>query len=212
MDPDDIAYRKSVRNMIVVLAAIVITVFAALFIPPYVYPYHDVFQPAVSMDSPYGFTLHLKINSTSVAPGGTVLIAGWLNSTSGSLENITAANSWAPPQSSLWTKVCTSGWPIGVGVMRGHYTQDNFTLGSLIPIVLPAVDCPVPIGSPSYFILEAHSSRALVSLSGTPTVWEIQTSFTFRQNLSGYQLQPGVYTAVVADEWGDVLLTNFQVP
>lgn len=198
--------------MIVVLAAIVITIFAALFIPPYVYPYHDVFQPAVSMDSPFGFTLHMAINSTSVAPGGTILISGWLNSTSGSLENITAASAWALPQSGLWTKVCNPGWPIGVGVMSGHYSQDNYTLGSLIPNVQPAVDCPVFMGTPTYFILEAHSSKALVTLRGMPAVWDIQTTFSFRESLSGYHLQPGVYTAVMADEWGDVLTTNFHVP
>ncbi|MDG6910611.1 MAG: hypothetical protein JRN08_09600 [Nitrososphaerota archaeon] len=209
---DDVAYRKSVRNMTIVLAAIVITVFAAIFIPPYVYPYHDVFQPAVSLDSPFGFTLHLEINSTSVAPGGGVLLTGWVNSTSSSIENVTAADSWALPQSGLWGKICTSGWPIGVGMMQGHYTQDNYTLGTLVPVPRPLVVCAVYAETPRYFIFEPHSSKALVTLGGNPAIWDIQTSLSFRQYTSGYQLQPGVYTAVVADEWGDVLTTNFRVP
>lgn len=209
---DDAAYRKSVRNMSVILAAVVITVFAAIFVPPYVYPYHDVFQPAVTLDSPFGFALHLQVNSTTVSPGGSVLLTGWVNSTSSSIENITAADGWALAQGGLWGKICTSGWPIGVGVMHGHYTQDNYTLGSLIPVPRPMLSCPVQAEAPRYFLFEPHSSKALVTIGGNPAIWDVQTSLSFRQYQSGYQLQPGVYTAVVADEWGDVLTTNFRVP
>jgi len=50
MDSDDIAYRKSVRNMGLFLAAIVITIFAAIFIPPYVNPPHNAYPQSVSFD------------------------------------------------------------------------------------------------------------------------------------------------------------------
>lgn len=209
MSSDDLAYRKSVRNMTLVLAAIVITIFAAIFIPPYVNPYHDVFQPSVSLDSPFGFTLHLEVNATSPSPGSRVLLTGWLNSTSGSVENVTAADSWALNQNGLWGRICTSGWPIGLGIMRGHYTQDNYTLGTLIPLPRPLVACPLQAGAPAYFLIESHSSKALVDIGGAPQVWTIQTSYAF-----GYapnQLAAGVYTALVADEWGDILTTNFLV-
>ncbi len=209
--PDDIAYRKSVRNMSVVLAAIVLTIFASLFVPPYIYPYHETFQPAVSLNSPFGFTLHLTINSTSVPSGGSVLLTGWLNSTSSSVENVTAANAWALQQSGLWGRICTSGWPIGLGVMKGHFTQDNYTLGYLIPMPRPLVACPVYAQTPPYFLLEPHTSKALVTIGGNPALWDIHTALTFRQYI-GSGLQQGVYTAVVADEWGDVLTTNFRVP
>jgi hypothetical protein len=207
---DDLVYRRSVRNMSLVLAAIVITIFAAIFVPPYLYPQHDVFQSSVSYDSPlFGFTLHLNINTTSVPRGGVITVTGWINSTSSSIENITAANAWGTPQSRLWGRVCTTGWPIGVGVMEGHYTQDNYTLGTVIPVPQPLASCPVQPSSPQYFLLEAHSSKALVTIGGTPQVWRIQTEFTFKGFSSGYSLPPGVYTAVLADEWGDVVTTNF---
>ncbi|MDE1853409.1 MAG: hypothetical protein KGI38_06650 [Thaumarchaeota archaeon] len=221
MSSDDAAYHRSVRNMSLVLAAIVITIFAAIFVPPYVNPNHDVFQSSVSMDSPFGFTLHLTINTTSPAPGSGVLIMGWLNSTSGSVENLTTANSWALDQNGLRGKICTSGWPIGVGVMKGHYTQDNYTLGTLIPLPRPLVSCPVQAAGPSYFLLkpQPHSSQAFVEIGGVPQVWTIQTSYAFgyapNEGLPGgsgpNQLPSGVYTAVVADEWGEVLTTNFLV-
>jgi hypothetical protein len=215
MDPDDIAYRKSVRNMSIVLAAIVITIFAALFIPPYVNPSHDVFQPAVSLDSPFGFTLHLTVNSTTVSTAGSIALSGWLNSTSATIENTTAADSWGLPQVDLWGRSCTFGWPIGLGVMQGHYTEDNYTLGTLLTLPQTLASCPTQNATPPYFLFEAHSSRALVTLSGTPTIWLIQSNLTLRADVpsqpAGVQLQPGVYTAVLADEWGDVLTTNFRV-
>lgn len=197
--------------MSVVLAAIVITVFAALFIPPYLFPPHDVFQPSVTAASPFGFTMHLTVNATTVSTGGSVLVTGWLNSTSDYLYNVTAANAWALPQERLWERVCTSGWPIGVGVMEGHYTADNYTLGTLVPIPQPLVACPLQAAAPSYFVFEAHSSKALVSLGGAPAIWNIVTGFTFREYAPGYTLPPGVYTAVLADEWGDVLTANFLI-
>lgn len=205
--------------MSLVLAAIVIIVFAAILVPPYVFPPSDTFQKAASLDSPFGFTLHLEINTTSPAPGGHVLITGWLNSTSDSIETVNASNSWIQGSESLWTKPCTSGWPIGLGVMRGHYTQDNYTLGALLPLPQPLYICPLQSGTPSYFLLEPHSSRALVDIGGSPQYWVIESSYTFGyalwEGLSGSagagQLPAGVYTVVLADEWGDVLTTNFLV-
>ena len=214
MDPDDLAYRKSVRNMAAVLAAIVITVFAAILVPPYLAPSHDVFEGSVTLPSPFGFNMHLTLNSTSVDPGGAVGNTGWINSTSNSIVNVTAADSWAFSQGRLWQRPCTAGWPIGVGVMKGHYTQDNYSLGSLLPLNQPAYACPVTF-PPQYFLLYPQSSKALASIGGSPALWVLQTgvSFSGRSLLPGASgpLAPGVYTAVLADEWGAVLTANFLV-
>jgi len=207
---DDLAYRRSVRNMSLVLAAIVITVFAAIFVPPYVYPQHTLFQSSVSSGSPFGFTIHLQINATSVSHAGSIMLTGWVNSSSSSIENVTAANAWGLPQGRLWGGTCTTGWPIGLGVMKGHYTQDNYTLGSVIPIPQPLASCPLQLSAPRYFLFEAYSSKALVTVGGNTVTWRIQTEFSFRGFQSSTH-QSGVYTAVIADEWGDVLTTNFLV-
>jgi hypothetical protein len=201
---DDIAYRKSVRNMSLVLAAIVITIFAALYVSLQVSPTTGAFQSSVSADSALPFTLHLEINATSAAPGSNLLITGWLNSSSTSIQSINASDSWVIGPAGLWEKACYSGWPIGVGVLKGHYTLDNYTMGTLIPT--PEVLCPQQVGTPGYFLLEAHSSTALVDLAGTPEYWVLQSTYDF-----GHTSQPGVYTVVLADEWGDVLFTNFVV-
>ncbi len=213
MDPDDAAYRKSVRNMSVVLAAIVITVFAAIFIPPYLNPPRETFETSVTQESAFGFTMHLTINATSVASGGGITLSGWLNSTAALVENVTAADSWALPQGLLWGRTCTAGWPVGLGIMRGHYTQDNVSSGTLVRLPAPIMYCPAVLGSPQYFLFEPapHSSKALVTIGSSPAIWMIQSSLGFSRDASGGGLQPGVYTAVLADEWGDVLTTNFRV-
>ena len=215
MDPDDLAYRKSVRNMIFVLAVMAVTIFAAIFIPPYVNPMHNVYRPSVTLGSPYGFALHLTVNRTSNQPVWGVVITGWINSTSSQIENITASDSWAFPESAragglLWTMMaCTPGWPIGLGVMEGHYTQDNYTQGSLLPLNQALHPCPHSTYTPGSYALAPLSSKALVVLNGAPAYWVVQMSLQFTATTPGYQLPSGVYTAVLADEWGDVLTTNF---
>lgn len=211
MDPDDIEYKKSVRNMLFILTAIVITIFAAIIIPPYAFPKHNVYLQSVSEVSPFPFTLHLTLNTTSVSPSGGVLITGWINSSSAAVEDINASSSWALPQSRLWGRICTSGWPIGVGVMEGHYTDANFTLGTLVSIRQPLYSCPAQGSTPRDFLLRPHSSEALVTIGGSPEIWVLQSHHSFSGYLGGPQLSPGIYTAVLADEWGDVLTTNFLV-
>jgi hypothetical protein len=219
---DDLAYRRSVRNMSIILAVIVIVVFAAIFVPPYISPYHEVFQQSVSLDSPAGFTMHLTINATTILPVGSVLMDGWVNSTFASVGNLTVADQWAFQQSLLWGNDCASGWPIGIGVMEGHYTQDNYTLGTLLSMQQPLIRCPV--SAPPQFILlypSPHSSEALASVNGNPVRWLLQTELTFSDGTLGQasqpgsqgagELPPGVYTVVLADEWGDVLTNNFIV-
>jgi hypothetical protein len=209
MDSDDIAYRKSVRNMGLVLAAIVITIFAAIFIPPYVNPIRNVYPQSVSFDSGFGFTMHLTVNYSSGSPTWSALLSGWVNSTSPSIDNVTAADSWAFSLNALYTRSCTPGWPIGIGVMEGHYTGDNYTLGTLLPLNLSQSQCTGTSNSPNSFAFEPQTSKALVVLGGTPSFWTILTALNFTGTSPGYLLPSGVYTAVLADEWGDVVTASF---
>jgi len=220
LDPDDIAYKKSVRNMSVVLAAMAIVIFAAVFIPPYLSPPHNVFPTSASYDSGFGFTLDLTLNSTTVAPSGHLFVSAWLNSSSDSIENVTSADSWAFSEGMLWGRQCTPGWPIGIGLMSGHYTQDNYTLGTLLQPAVSRAQCPVS-GSPQFFLFYPHSTDVLASVNANPYRWTIAMNVTFGRDslnpnaLPGVQgsggLPAGVYTAVFADEWGDVLTANFRV-
>ena len=220
MDPDDVAYRKSVRNMALVLAALAITIFAAIFIPPYLNPSNDVFQTSTSFDSAFGFTMHLQLNTTEVSPTGGLMITGWLNSTSQSIQNVTIMDDWAYSQGGLQEEACIGGWPMGIGVIQGHYTEDNYTLGTLLPLNQTAAGCSVS-PPPQYLLLYPQSSQAQASIGGSLSAWLLRMEFTFGEGslrngaIPGVPgpsgLPPGVYTAVLADEWGDVLTANFAV-
>ena len=77
MSEDDVAYKKSVRNMALILAAITITIFGAIFLPPIFNPTREQFALSASTTSPYGFTLDLQLNTTSLRAGGTLEIMAW---------------------------------------------------------------------------------------------------------------------------------------
>src|SRR5712692_3565072 len=175
MDPDDIEYRKSVKNTIVVISIIVVVIASALVVSPYLYPPVNTFQRHVSAPTDNGFTFTLEVNTTSLSTYGRISIAGWANSTSASTNNVTAADSWPVNRSRLIGRPCTNGWPIGVGVMQGHYTIDNYSLGTLIQLPQAVLLCPIPVSSPHWFEFEPapHSSRALVTLEDTPEIWVI---------------------------------------
>lgn len=210
MTEEDASYRRSVRNTIVVMAAMVMVIAAALFIPPLVSPLHEQFNNVSSVESPYGLSLTIRLNGTKPAAGEGETVTAWLNSTSSQVSNITAATSWPMGPQGLWTKTCTNGWPLGVGIMAGYYTTDNYSLGSLIQVPMPLLNCPMMMGTPGFFLMQPHGSTAIVKVNGALADWNLTTTF----GVGGSHLSSqrgGVYTAIAADEWGDVAVAHFRV-
>ncbi len=201
-DQDDVDYRNNVKTMAVVLAAIVITIFAALLVSTYLPPAAVTFQPSVSVPSAQGFTLNLSVNATSVPQGGEVNITSWAQSTDRMIDNVTAQDAWGVGEPGLWFSKC--GEPVGIGIMQGYYTADNFTQGTLMPLGNAPGSCTATL--PRYFLFEYDTSKALVVENSTGYTWTIGASTTTSSTLA-----KGVYTVIAADEWGDVVLTNFQV-
>ncbi len=211
MAEDDKAYRRSVRNMVFVLAAIVLTVFAAIFIPPIVNPLHEQFNQSGYSDSVYGFRLTILLNATQLASNGGVAVTAWLNNTSSETNNVTAASQWPAGLQGLWTRICTNGWPLGVGVMPGYFTQDNYTRGSLIRVPVPLIGCPVSIYTPTFFLMQPGSSTAIVRLNGVLSDWNLTTTLSLGSAQLSRNAGSGVFTAVAADEWGDVAIAHFRI-
>lgn len=211
MSEDDAAYRRSERNMALVLAAIATIIFAAILVPSVLNPVHEGFASTGSTASPYGFTLNLRLNATSLGPAAAISITAWLNSTTPQPNNLTAASHWPIGPGGLWTRPCTSGWPLGVGVMRGYYTPDNYSSGSLVYLPVPLVSCPVGSQMPSFFVFQPFGTAALVELGGSALRWDLQSTLSFVPARLAVPPQPGAYTAVAADEWGDIVLAHFRI-
>jgi len=210
MTEDDASYRRSVRNTVIVIVAMVAVLAAALFVPPLVNPLHEQFNNNSSVVSPYGISLTLRLNGTQAAAGEGELITAWLNSTSSQVANLSAASSWPMGTEGLWTKMCTNGWPLGVGLMAGYYTADNYSLGSLVRIPMPLIGCPMMAGTPGFFLMQPRGSMAIVKVNGALSQWDLTSVL----GVASAQLSPqrgGVYTAVAVDEWGDVAIAHFRV-
>ena len=210
MTADDVSYRRSVRNTIIVIAVMVTVIAAALFMSPLVDPLHEQFNSTTSIASPYGLSLNLRLNGTQLSVGNGERITAWLNSTSSQVASVAAADSWALGPQGLWTRICTNGWPLGVGYMAGYYTTDNYSLGSLVPVPMPVVGCPVQTGAPDYFLFQSRNSTAIVSLNGVLAKWNLAATLAIGGPQLGLQ-HGGVYTAIAVDEWGDVAVAHLRV-
>ena len=209
MDPDDVAYRRSVRNTVIVLGVVVVVLAASIALTFVFDVTPNTFQTKTSVASTYPFTLTLEVNTTSATASQRVEITAWLNGTS--TGNVTASSNWAFDQSKLVRPVCSSGFPVGVGVMQGHYTTDNYSLGTLVSFVLPQIPCALE-PPPAWFYFSSATPKVLVALGATPEFWILRANATVSPTTMGVStLQPGVYTAIGADEWGDFVMTNFRV-
>jgi hypothetical protein len=206
---DDEVYRRNVKVMSVILAAIVLTVFAAIFIPPVLSPVRKTFPSGVTEGSPFGFLMGMRINATHFASGSSVSISFWLNDTTADYVNLTAADSFQFGE--LWTPPCYGGFPAGVTVMAGYFTQDNVSLGEPLQLPMAAVLCPVN-GPPLAFLFQSHSAAAVVKLDGSLVRWDLvgRGVFAGTSTPAGTAAFRGVYTVVLADEWGDVLVAHFD--
>ncbi len=214
MSDDDVAYRKSVRNTLLVLALVLMALVAAFIASPYLTPNQNQFQTFGSVASPLGFTLSVRLIASHFAPNESLGITAWMNSTSAQIENITSGTAWPVNRNFLYGVFCNPGWPFGVGIMRGFYTLDNYTQGTLTSIALPFMNCEVYYaqGTPSYFLLQPHGSKAVVSLNGTLRLWDLQSTLLLGPGSpGGSTLTTGTYTIVTADEWGDVIISHFVV-
>ncbi len=198
--------------MSIILVLVVVVVFAASIVPRYFGTAQEQFQQSASVNSPYGFTLSMRINDTHVSPGGSLKVTAWVNSTSPQIEQINSSDSWPVNQNLLWSRICTSGWPLGIGVMQGYFTEDDYAQGILLRLPQPLTSCPTSEVAPSFFLLETHGSKALVSLNGTVETWDLQTTLVLGPTSLG-EGSPlsGTYTIVVADEWGDVVVGHFTI-
>jgi hypothetical protein len=208
---DDKEYRRNARNMAFVLAAITLVIFASIFIPPIINPVHEQFSPEASANSPYGFSLNLSINASHVVSGGHITFTVWINNSSRQVNNVTAQDNW--PVTNLGALSCAADLPMRVGVMKGYYTEDNLSVGQVLPLSFLQPPCPVGPGfaSTPYFLLQPLGSEALVQ--STQGIERVNISATASSNryIDGGATTTfaGVFTAVAADEWGDSVTTHF---
>jgi hypothetical protein len=210
-DADDETYRKNVRNMVLVLGAMIIIVLAFIFIPPLIYRPHEQFMPRVTVISPNGFSLNLSLNSTHFVSGSTISFSVWLNNTENQINDLPAQGSWALP--SLAATPCGAALPFRLGVIPGYYGSDNVSLARPLQISYLNSTCPTtaPIGVPQHFIMEPHSLQAIVKSTTGVQQFDMRATFTANGYASDGNANrfAGTFTVVLGDEWGDIAITHF---
>ena len=99
---------------------------------------------------------------------------------------------------------CFQGWPMGQGLLKGHYVASNASQGQLVPYPF-TFSCPAEPIILRSLTFQPNSTTAIATTNfGTPT-WDINQSFIY-QNLS-----PGEYTIIACDEWGHTVFAYFSV-
>ena len=177
-----------------------------------------------SLTPPQGIQLNLSMTGNSPT-GGVTLKPGDLASITISeynpattIANVSRASHWSSDALALGP--CgTSGFPVGIAVLQGHYTSSNLTSGTPLRIFKPTAPCPAAVAAPPWYAFQPQSDLAVTSIGAAPMA--IRAMLGINGTWSGGDIvgkgaafskfAPGRYTVVGGDEWGQLALQYFSV-
>jgi len=159
--------------------------------------------------APGGITLH---------PGNTATIAVVEFNGATTVTNVSRASSW--PIGTLALGSCgTSGFPLGIAVFQGRYTNANASSATPLKIFRPTAPCPAAVASPAWFAFQPQSSLATTAVNSAPMMIQatLNVNGTWSEgDIAGNgatfsRFTAGVYTVAGGDEWGQLVLRYFSV-
>ncbi|MDE1872564.1 MAG: hypothetical protein KGH99_03695 [Thaumarchaeota archaeon] len=168
----------------------------------------------IATNSSSALKLSLSTNSTIIQSGHAIGITLSLDNTRSSLLNLNSQNNW--PIQGLDSGGC-SWLPMGIAILDGYYTAQNMSDGHpmLLHFLYP---CPpsLPVKT---FTFQPMSSNITVTCepgNWAPCQYLTQTKTSvayssFLQDGKFFDFNPGNYTLVAGDEWGDSAIQHFQV-
>jgi len=185
--------------------------------------FHVLDQEALSYyNSTTGLTLRLVLSPSSEVSGSSEYVLATLTNEL-STRNLLRAPGH-PPLGLRYYPCGPDAPPIGIFLFQGVFNRNN--VSGAIPLALTApgpVDCG-PQAPLSYFAFLPNSdSVELYSVNGGPFM---NTSALIEARVAGYwtgfdlpgidsavfhPFEPGAYTAVVIDAWGDLISLTFAV-
>ena len=187
---------------------------------------------SVSTTTENGLRLNLAVSPSSIYSGDTVTVS---LSDFNTLDMVNSPVMSALPMiggAPLGSSPCGQ-LPLGFGVASGYYGTGNVSQASLLSLYQPGLYYPCPAEFPvAYFSFSPLSDNvSLYSLQPSkmsnatvPTLMWTEPD-TFNQSFSGYwtgqgfpvgndtshSFQPGVYTLVGADRYGQLVVVHFYV-
>jgi hypothetical protein len=201
-----------------VILALVVGGFASYYLFQLNNPRYPVTQTTHKAET-YTVNLHtgLRLGSvldvTQAKSGEPIRITMNETNTLPQRVNMTSAKNWSLPHLTLGG--CGTGnLPFGLEVLRGYYTQANVSSAVSLELFPPG-----PYNCPAIMSIQYYSFRPLSdSFSFYPTMHAVQTPAIASVTVTGYyssgtlhNLEPGIYTIAMGDEWGQLELLYFFV-
>ena len=183
---------------------------------------HFLVVPALPPDQGFPLRFTLTTNATRLVSGQAIEVRADIFNTLPQTVSINYTSNWAWPQ--LTTAPCTS--IAGIVILRGYYTQSNMTAGATPLQQFPwglEVSCPAAAGESGHYIFEPLSDNATVYGdlvlpvgAGFVTNGYYAPGQTYNRTLPNggettTPFEPGMYTVVAGDEWGQVAFDHFEV-
>jgi hypothetical protein len=132
------------------------------------------------------------------------------------VNNVTTADDWPYPNPNSLPCGDFSQFPIQYAVLQGYYGTGNYSSTSALALYDPTAiyACPTVSATIPYLLFSPFSDDASFSFSsGQNNSYLLSADYSVPGYWTGsgtfHQFPPGIYTALVEDEWGDVVLLHF---
>jgi hypothetical protein len=174
--------------------------------------------PNFILDS--GLKFSFVINPTMLPSNHNLSLSVELLNVQGTSNNFTTGSNW--PMNGLVSNSPCNGWffPMKFGIARGHYTSANLSSLTLLSLFDPTAvyACPAEFLI-SHYLFQPSSDLATTNVNSNPVIMnesmKIGGYWTGSPMSPGsgvfHYFEPGSYTAVSGDEWGDMILLYFSV-
>jgi hypothetical protein len=179
---------------------------------------------SASSKSVNGLELFLSLDSKTYQSGQQVGIDIDEKNTLSKTNTIISSAKW--PVIGLGVGPCgVLNYPFGIVIFQGNYTAANISSGTPLQIYEPGIyHCPMTLaGISSYVFQPLSDNAALFQMSeSTPVINNMEMDTEFEPAPTGYwasnevgstftNFEPGVYTVVAGDEWGNLVILHFTV-
>ncbi|HEV2139341.1 MAG TPA: hypothetical protein VGR53_10925 [Nitrososphaerales archaeon] len=162
-------------------------------------------------------------NSTAIRSGEGIQVSVSMVNLITQYNQVSAGSNWPTASRNLTTTLgCgTLYYPMGIAIVSGHYSSGNISSSNSLYLSNPSLPshCPnVPSQidyyrfSPSTQIAEPGPSMGPIPMSGTIRLSGYWTGKPSVHNSGVFHyFNPGIYTILAGDEWGDMAILYFVV-
>ena len=174
--------------------------------------------------SAYGLSLTLSLDSTTYQLYQDVLIVIDERNTLLKTNNIPVSNKWLSNELELGPR--DKSFPFGIAVFQGYYTSSDFSTTTPLNYYDPngMHNWPLEV-FPNAYSFQPLSNIANIIVDSDPNLSIKNQLMSSVITLTGYWIKndsndvyyqfnsfsPGVYTVVVGDEWGALVVLHFTI-